>query len=145
MLPETGATSAGSVTCRCGRRFHSTLPGDGRTVVAGGDQLLEAEIVETGGEVLEEIALEGVVAVAIDDLPAKGVGVELQVRRHLLLDIVILGIKLVLLGRPRGPKPLIHRLVFRLRHGLNGQTLADEWFPHPRPRHDARTELPDGY
>ena len=62
------------------------LPGDGRAVIAGGDQLPETQLVEVGGEVLEEVALERVVAIAVDDLIAKGVGVELQVGLDLFLD-----------------------------------------------------------
>src|SRR5262249_21264881 len=53
--------------------------GDGGAVVGGSDELFDAKPVEVGGEVLEEIALEGVVAVAVDDLAAEGVGVELEV------------------------------------------------------------------
>jgi len=83
-------------------REQGALAGDGRAVVAGGDELFEAELGEVGGKVLEEVALERVVAVAIDDLAAKGVGVELQVGLDLFLDVDILGIELVLLGRPRG-------------------------------------------
>jgi len=78
------------------------LPGDGGAVVAGGDELLEAELVEVGGEVLEEIALEWVVAVAIDDLAAEGFGVEFEVGLHLLLDVNVLGIELILLSRLSG-------------------------------------------
>ena len=76
--------------------------GDGGAVVAGGDELLQAELVEVGGEVLEEVALEGVVAVAVDDLAAEGVGVELEVGLDLFLDVDVLGVELVLLGRLRG-------------------------------------------
>jgi len=73
------------------------LTGDRGAVVTGGDELLEAEPVEVGGEVLEEVALEWVVAVAVDYLPAEGVGVELQVGFDLFLDVDILGVELVLL------------------------------------------------
>ncbi len=75
--------------------------GDRGPVVAGGDELFEAELVEVGGEVLEEVALEWVVAVAVDDLAAEGVGVELQVGLDLFLDIDVQGVELVLLGIPR--------------------------------------------
>jgi len=51
--------------------------GDGGAIVAGGDEFFEAELVEVGGEILEEVALEGVVAVAVDNLAAECVGVEL--------------------------------------------------------------------
>ena len=72
-----------------------------------GDELFKAELVEVGGEVLEEVALEGVVAVAVDDLVAEGVRVELQVGLDLLLDVGVLGIELVLLGRLRaGERPI---------------------------------------
>ncbi len=50
--------------------------GDWGAVVAGGYQFFQPELVEVGGEVLEEVALEGVVTVAVDDLAAEGVGVE---------------------------------------------------------------------
>ncbi len=72
--------------------------GDRGAVVAGGDELFEAELVEVGGEVLEEVALEWVVAVAVDDLAAEGVGVELQVGLDLFLNVDVLGVELVLLG-----------------------------------------------
>src|SRR5262249_24027143 len=84
--------------------------GDGGTIVAGGDELFEADLVEVGGEVLEEIALEGVVAVAVGDLTAEGVGVELQVGLDLLLDVAVLVVELVLLGRFRGAQASVHRL-----------------------------------
>ena len=88
-------------------REQGALAGDGGAVVAGGDELLEAELVEVGGEVLEEVALEGVVAVAVDDLAAEGVGVELQVGLDLFLDVDVLGVELVLLGRLRDGKGAI--------------------------------------
>ena len=56
-------------------REQGHLPSDGRTVIAGGDELLEREPVEVGGEVFEKVALERVVAVAVNDLVAEGVGV----------------------------------------------------------------------
>ena len=98
-------------------REQRELAGDGGAVVAGGDELLEAELVEVGGEVLEEVALEGVVAVAVDDLAAEGVGVELQVGLDLFLDVDVLGVELVLLGRLRGAEALVQRLAF---HGAIG-------------------------
>lgn len=73
--------------------------GDGGAVVAGGDELFEAELVEVGGEILEEVALEWVVAVAVDDFAAEGVAVELEVSLDLFLDVNVLGVELVLLGR----------------------------------------------
>jgi hypothetical protein len=85
------------------------LAGDGGAVVAGGDELFEAELVEVGGEVLEEVALERVVAVAVDDLAAEGVGVELQVGLDLFLDVDVLGVELVLLGRLRGKLSIASR------------------------------------
>ena len=88
---------------------------DGGAVVAGSDELFEAELVEVGGEVLEEIALEGVVAVAVHDLAAEGVRVELEVGLDLFLDVDILGVELVLFGRLRGAQISIHRLAFRFR------------------------------
>ena len=48
-------------------------------------------------EVLEEVAFERVVAVAVNDLAAERVRVELQVRLDLLLDVDVLSVKLVLL------------------------------------------------
>ena len=95
----------------------SLCAGDGGAVVAGGDELFQAELVEIGGKVLEEIALEGVVAVAIDNLAAESVGVKLEVGLDLFLDVDILGVELVLLGRLRGTEISIHRLAF---HGTIG-------------------------
>ena len=94
-------------------REQGALAGDGGAVVAGGDELFEAELVEVGGEVLEEVALEGVVAVAVDDLAAEGVGVELQVGFDLFLDVDVLGVELVLLGRLGGAEASVQRLAFR--------------------------------
>lgn len=91
--------------------------GDGGAIVAGGDELLEAELIKVGGEVFEEVAFEGVVAVTVDDLSAEGVGIELEVGLHLFLDVYILGVELVLLGRLRGAEISIHRLAF---HGVIG-------------------------
>ena len=88
------------------------MAGDGGAVVAGGDELFEAKLVEVGGEILEEVALEGVVAVAVDDLAAEGVGVELKVGLDLLLNVDVLGVELVLLGRPCGGQASAQRLAF---------------------------------
>ena len=109
-----------SGACHCPRCIPGTsvlCAGDGGAVVAGGDELFEAELVEVGGEVLEEVALEGVVAVAVDDLAAEGVGVELQVGLDLFLDVDVLGVELVLLGRLRGAEASVQRLAF---HGAIG-------------------------
>ena len=78
-------------------REQGALARDGGAVVAGGDELFQAELVEVGGEVFEEVALEGVVAVAVDDLAAEGVGVELEVGLDLFLDVDVLSVELVLL------------------------------------------------
>lgn len=51
--------------------------GDGGAIVAGGDELLEAEPVKVGGEVFKEVAFEGVIAVTVDNLATEGVLVEL--------------------------------------------------------------------
>jgi hypothetical protein len=72
--------------------------GDGGAIVTGGDELFKAELVEVESEILEEVALEWVVAVAVDDLAPKSVGVELQVGLDLLLDVDVLGVELILLG-----------------------------------------------
>jgi len=90
-------------------REQGALASDGRAIVAGCDELLQPELVEVGGEVLEEVALEGVVAVAVDNLATEGVGVELKVGFDLLLDVDVLSVELVLLGRLRGGKALVHR------------------------------------
>ncbi len=71
------------------------------------------------GEVFKEVAFEGVVAVTVDNLAAEGVFVELQIGLNLFLDVDVLGVKLVLLGRLRGAEPLIHWLAFRIRHSLS--------------------------
>ena len=86
--------------------------GDRGAVVAGGYELFQAELVEVGGEVLEEVALEGVVAVAVYDLAAEGVGIELEVCLDLLLDVDVLGVELVMLGRLRGAQTLVQRFDF---------------------------------
>ena len=99
-------------------REQGELAGDGGAVVAGGDELFEAELVEVGGEVLEEVALEGVVAVAVDDLAAEGVGVELEVGLDLFLDVDVLGVELVLLGRLRGAAGLGSATCFPWRNWL---------------------------
>ena len=65
------------------------LPGDGEAVVAGADKVLEAELVEVGGEVLEDVTLEWIVAVAVDGFCAEGVGIELEVGFDFLLDVDI--------------------------------------------------------
>jgi len=98
--------------------------GDGGAVVAGGDELFEGELVEVGGEVLEEVALEGIVAVAIDDLATESVGVELEVGLDLFLDVDVLGVELVLLGRLRGLKASIQWLGFCFANGVSHR--ADE-------------------
>ena len=74
-------------------------------------------MVEVHREVLEEVALKRVVAVAVDDLAAEGIGVELQVSLDLLLDVDILGVEVVPLGRPCGNEALVQRLAF---HGATG-------------------------
>lgn len=99
-------------------REQGELARDGRAVVAGGDEPFEAELVEVGGEVLEEVALEGIVAVAVDDLAAEGVGVELEVSLNLFLDVDILGVELVLLGRLRGAQALVQGFAFHGGIGL---------------------------
>jgi hypothetical protein len=88
--------------------------------LAGGDQLFEAELVEVGGEVLEEIALERIIAVAIDHLVAEGVGIKVQVSLDLLLDVDVLRVELVLLGRPCCAEALIHRPSLGRAAGVTG-------------------------
>ena len=89
------------------------LSRNGRSVVAGGDELLHAELVEVGGEVLEEVALEGVIAVAVDDLVVEGIRIELEVSFDLVLDVDVLGVELVLLRGLGGAQASIHWFVFR--------------------------------
>ena len=67
--------------------------GDGRAVVAGGDELLQSEVVEARGEVVEEVAFIGIVAVAEHGLSLEKARVVLQLR----LDVAELRVKLVLL------------------------------------------------
>jgi hypothetical protein len=100
-------------------REQGALAGDGGAVVAGGDELFEAELVEVGGEVLEEVALEGVVAVAVNHLAAEGLAVELEVGLDLFLDVDVLGVELVLLGRPGGGQSLVQRLGFCFASGVS--------------------------
>jgi hypothetical protein len=49
---------------------------DGRGFVAGGEELFKSELLKIKREIAEEVALEGIVAVAIDDLIAEDVLVE---------------------------------------------------------------------
>jgi hypothetical protein len=92
-------------------REQGALPGDGGAVVAGGDEFFEAELVEVGGEVLEEVALEWVVAIAVDDLAAEGAGVELEVGLDLFLDVDVLGVELVLLRFSGLPSVILRAFV----------------------------------
>lgn len=94
--------------------------GDWGTVVAGADKLFQSQLVEVGGKVLEEVALEGVVAIAVDNLAAEGVGVEFEVGLDLFLDVNVLSVELVLLGFPRCGQILIHRLAFHEAIGFLG-------------------------
>ncbi len=96
--------------------------GDRGAIVAGGDEFFQSELVEIGGEVLEEVALEGVVAVAVDDLVAEGVGIELKVGLDFFLDVYVLGVELVLLGRLRGAQALVQRFAFHC-------AVVFLWFP----------------
>jgi hypothetical protein len=75
----------------------SGLSRNRRAVIARRDQPLQRQLVKICREVLEKVALERVVAVAVDNLPTKGVRVELQVRLDLLLDVDVLRVELVLL------------------------------------------------
>ena len=93
--------------------FESELyPSDWGTNVTGGDESFKPEFVEVGGEILEEIALEGVVAIAVDDLTTKSVGVEFEVGIDLFLDVEILRVEFVLLGRPGSAEASVQRLTF---------------------------------
>jgi len=74
--------------------------GDGGAVVAGGDEFLQAELVEVGGEVLEEVAFKRIIAVAVDAFVAEGVGVKFKVGFYLLLNVCVLCVELILLCRP---------------------------------------------
>ena len=94
--------------------------GDGGTVVAGADKFFEAELVKVGCKVLEEIALEGIVAVAVDNLATEGVGVAFEISLDLFLDVGVLCIELVLLGRPRGTQASVQRLAFQSGIGFLG-------------------------
>jgi len=88
---------------------------DGGAVVTGRNQLPEAKFIEVGGEVLEKIAFEWIVAVAVDDLAAEGVRVELEVGLDLFLDIGVLRVELILLRRLRGVQASIHRPIYSCR------------------------------
>jgi len=82
--------------------------GNWGAVVTGGDELFQTKSVEVGCEVFEEVAFEGVVAITVDDLTAKGVPVELQISLNLFLDVNVLSVELILLGRLRGTEISIH-------------------------------------
>lgn len=92
-------------------------------VVAGSAELLDAELVEVGSEILKEVALEGIVAVAVDDVVPEGVGVELEAGFDFLLDVDVLDVELVLLGRLGGVQASVqrvrHRLVGFFRHSVH--------------------------
>ena len=75
-------------------------------LVAGGDQLLQLQLLEVVREVVKEVADLGIVAVAQDGLALE----MLRVMPQLLLDVGKLGVKLVLLGRLRGVQASIQRL-----------------------------------
>ena len=96
-------------------REQGSLSGDGRAIVAGGNELPETELIEVGSEILEEVALEWIVTVAVDDLAAESVGVELPVGFDLFLDVDILSVELVLFGRLCGVHASIQRLAWQ--HG----------------------------
>ena len=112
---------------------------DRGAVVAGGNELFEAQHVELGCEVLEKIALEGVVAVAVDDLATEGVGVEFEVGLDLFLDVDVPGVEPVLFGLPRGGQISIHRRAFRFRRrGCQTAGPSESFacaFPQCGPRH----------
>ena len=86
--------------------------GNWGAVVAGGDELFQPELIEVGSEVFEEVAFKRVVAVTVDDLAAEGVRIELEVGLDFFLDVNVLGVELVLLGRLRGAQALIQRFDF---------------------------------
>jgi len=88
------------------------LARDGGAIVASRDKLLEAELVEVGCEILEEVTLEGVVAVTVNNLATEGVRAELKEGLDLFLDVDVLCVELVLLGRLRGGEALVQRLAF---------------------------------
>ncbi len=115
-------------------RKQSELAGDGRTVVARSYELLEAEFVKVGGEILKEVALEWVVAVAVNDLATECVGVELEVRLDLFLNVNVLSVELVLLRRLRGVQGSFHRHIFRFRRRGRRKARPSELFACVFPR-----------
>ena len=82
---------------RCVKLEKEFIARDWRTIVAGGYKLFKTEGVKVQGEILEEVALVRVVAIAEDHLALEMVAVMLQ----LLGDVVHLRVELVLL-RPFG-------------------------------------------
>jgi hypothetical protein len=79
-------------------------------LVAGGEQLLQLQLLEVVREVVKEIANLGIVAVAQDGLALE----MLRVMPQLLLDVGDLGVKLILLGRLRRVQASIERLAFHV-------------------------------
>ena len=75
-------------------------PGNRRPGIAGGNELLEAETLEVQHKELEEVGLEGVVAVTENRLALEVTAVV----PHLLLNIGELRVELVFLRRLRRPK-----------------------------------------
>lgn len=88
-----GCTLGHSLHIKQGELFAS----DRAAGVAGGDELLQAKMVEVHGEELEEVGLVGVVAVAEHHLAAELV----PVVPELGLDVDQLGVELVVLGPVR--------------------------------------------
>lgn len=75
----------------------------------GADEPLGTELVEVGGEVLEEVALERVISVVVEDLVAEGIGVVLLVGFDFLLDVDVLSVEIVLLCHIRGAEGAVER------------------------------------
>ena len=60
---------------------------------------------------ISTISSKGIVAIAIDDLVAEGVGIEFEVGFDLFLDINVLSVELVFLGRLGSAEILIQRFI----------------------------------
>src|SRR3989344_3853791 len=66
-----------------------------RRFIAGGDKLFQSKLVEIEHEIAKEIALERIVAVAINNLATENIRAVFQIRLDFFLNIAVLGIKFV--------------------------------------------------
>ena len=78
--------------------------GNGRPIVACGNELLQADFVKICGKVFEEVAFKWIIAVAINDFVAESVGVKFEISFYFFLDVDVLCVELILFGFFSGGK-----------------------------------------